>query len=141
MNELLGIEYDKVAPNIPPPPQDDFDLYKDDGTGPGPSICPMVPYWDNLKCDWNYQLYELFLTHLQAPAPEGRGIVLDNSDENEIEEMFFECLYRLKREIQAASPKHGEKAYQAWEHIAQKRREVLDRQQPNTRRKEVSESS
>jgi hypothetical protein len=49
MNKLLGIEHDKVAPNIPPPPQDDFNLYKDDGTGPGPSICPMVP-----KCDWNY---------------------------------------------------------------------------------------
>jgi hypothetical protein len=44
--------------------------------------------------------------------------LLDNSDENEIEEMSFECLYRLKREIQAASPKHGEKAYQAWEHMA-----------------------
>jgi hypothetical protein len=38
MNELLGIEHDKAAPNIPPPPQDDFDLYEDDGIGPGPSI-------------------------------------------------------------------------------------------------------
>jgi hypothetical protein len=55
--------------------------------------------------------------------------------------MFFECLYRLKREIQATSPKHGEKAYQARERIAQKRWEVLDRPRPNTRRKEVSESS
>jgi hypothetical protein len=37
----------------------------------------------------------------QRVVPQGRGIVLDNSDENEIEEMFFERLYRFKREIRA----------------------------------------
>jgi hypothetical protein len=50
---------------------------------------------------------------------DGESSILDNSDENEIEEMFFKRLYHLKQEIQAASPKHGEKAYQAQEHIAQ----------------------
>jgi hypothetical protein len=45
-----------------------------------------------ISCIESYRLYELFLSHLQAPAPEGWGIVLDNSDENEIEEMFFEHL-------------------------------------------------
>jgi uncharacterized protein involved in high-affinity Fe2+ transport len=54
MNELLGIEHDKAASNIPPPPQDEFNLYKDNRTGPGPCIRPMVPDWDNLKYGWNY---------------------------------------------------------------------------------------
>jgi hypothetical protein len=139
MNELMGIAHDKEVVGMPPPPQDDLDLYEDDGGGPGPSISPMIPHWGKLKSDWNYQLFEIFLARLKAPGPDGWELVFNDETEAEVQEMFFERLYRLKREIKAATPKQGEKNYQARERVARKKMEVLDRQRPNTRRKQVSE--
>jgi hypothetical protein len=138
MNHLMGIEHDKDAVRIPPPPEEDFDQYEDDGGGPGPSIHPMTPCWDDLRCEWNWRLYELFMAYLEAPAPDGREILLDEENRVEIHEMFFERLRRLKREITAAAPKSGEKSYQARERVAKKKKETLERQRPNTRRQQVS---
>jgi hypothetical protein len=140
MNELLGIEHDKDAVRVPPPPPDDFDLYEDDGSGPGPALCPMAPSWDGLRCRWNYRLCELFVAYVEAPAPDGRGISLDDGNRMEIEEMFFERLYRLKREIAATSPKPGEKSRQVQERVAKKKMDALGRQRPNTRRQQVCNS-
>lgn len=140
MNHLLGIEHDKDVGQIPPPPQDDFDMYEDDLGGPGPSIHPMMPSWENLRCEWNYRLYELFIEYLEAPAPDGCGIALDDGNRVEIESMFFDRLYRLKREIQFTSPKPGEKRRQVTERVAKKRMDILERQRPNTRRKEVNKA-
>jgi hypothetical protein len=137
MNHLLGIEHDKDVRQIPPPPQDDFDLYEDDLGGPGPSIHPMTPSWENLRCEWNYRLYELFIEYLEAPAPDGHGIHLNDENHTEIEGMFFERLYRLKREIIFTSPKPGERHHQVSERVAKKKKDILERQRPNTRRKQV----
>ena len=89
MNHLLGIEHDKDVRQIPPPPQDDFNLYEDDLGGPGPSIHPMTPFWENLRCEWNYWLYKLFIEYLKAPAPDGHGIHLDNENHTEIQGALY----------------------------------------------------
>lgn len=141
MNKLLGIEHDKDALRILPPPPDDLDWYEDDRGGPGPSICPMTPDWGNLRGEWNYRLYELFIGYVEAPPPDGCGYALDEESCVEIHEMFFGRLYRLKREIQAASPKSGEREHQTRERLAQAKKSALTRQRPNTRRKQVSKSS
>ena len=138
MNHLMGIEHDKDAMHIPTSPEEDFDLYEDDRGGPRPSIHPMMPCWDNLKCEWNWRLYELFMAYLEAPAPDGYEILLDEENQVEIHKMFFECLRHLRWEITATAPKSGEKSYQARERVAKKKKETLERQRPNTRRQQVS---
>jgi hypothetical protein len=141
MNELLGIEHDKDVVRVVPPPADDFDLYEDDGSGPGPAIRPMTPSWDDIKCNWNCRLHELFVAYLEMPAPDGCGISLDDENRTEIEEMFFERLYRLKREITLRSPKQGEKNHQVRERVAKTKKDTLERQRPNTRRQQVRNSN
>jgi hypothetical protein len=139
MNELLGIEHDIDIIGVGLPPQDAFDWYEDDKGGPGPTIHPMRPHWDNVKSDWNWRLCELFVTYLQV-SPDGPKVTLTNEDRIETQQIFFERLSRLKREIAAASPKQGERAYQTQERLDQNKKLALGRQRPNTRRKQVGGS-
>jgi hypothetical protein len=136
MNKLLGIEHDRDIIGVGSPPQDDFDWYEDDNGGPGPTIHPMRPHWDNLKSDWNWKLCELFVTYLED-SPDGPKVTLTNDDMLETQQIFYERLSRLKREIVAAVPKQGERAYQTRERLEQKKKVDLGRQRPNTRRKQV----
>ena len=138
MNELLGIEHNKDIIGVGPPPQDAFDWYEDDNSGPGPTIHPMRPHWDNLKSDWNWKLFELFITYLED-SPDGPQVTLNDDDRIETQQIFYKRLSRLKREIMATFPKQGERAHQTQECLEQKKILALGRQRPNTQCKQVGD--
>lgn len=132
MNRLLRITKDEdIISGNATASQEDVELYEDE-LGPGPALDPMQPHWQNLKSAWNESLGELFLQHLK------QNIAVEAEFEDEILEMFYNRLKRLRRLLTGASPLEGENVHQARRRAEQKKVSALARQRPNTRRQQVS---
>ena len=117
---------------LQPASEDDIALFERDRSGPGPTP-PYVPNWnvDTLEGEWNTMLFNLLLQH--------GGGEHDEDETNELKEMFFDKLRRVRRKIKEAQPKAGESPADAQQRFSADCARKRADQRPHTRRRTVSE--
>lgn len=142
MNECIGIVQDRhisafkaelYSKNTPLQLQ--MAKYDEDELGDGPTLKPMRVNWNNIHGRWNERLLQLFIEHCGTCGYGGGEI--NDTDEEEIERIFFDRIARLNTIINANRPQPGETARQAELQIAQRQLNELARSRQNTRRGEV----
>ena len=144
MNQLLMIEKDNDILEF----TDIFDLkssqalemarYEKDKRGEGPCLQPMVPNFQVLTGKWNEQLWGLFRDHCIEIGYNDEAGHMPEEDEEEIRELFFQCLARLKYLLNTRKPKIGETEEAVEERIDKTHRRRLARQRQHNRRQTVS---
>jgi len=145
MNQLLMIEKDNDIFEF----TDIFDLkssqalemarYEKDKSGEGPFLQPMVPNFQVLTGKWNEQLWGLFRDHCGYSDEAGHDEAghMPEEDEEEIRELFFQRLARLKYLLNTRKPKIGETEEAVEERIDKTHRRRLARQRQHNRRQTV----
>jgi hypothetical protein len=144
MNQLLMIEKDNDIFEF----TDIFDLkslqslemarYETDKSGEGPCLQPMVPNFQVLTGKWNEQLWGLFRDHCIEIGYSDEAGHMPEEDEEEIRELFFQRLARLKYLLNTRKPKIGETEETVEERIDKTHRRRLARQRQHNRRQTVS---
>lgn len=110
--------------------------YEEHGFGK-PDLEPMQVNWKVLNGKWNETLCEGFM---QYCVKEGLGEGNPNADElQEVANIFWDCLGRIRAWINSNSPKKLETVEDAEIRNAVKHRSTLEVARRNTRRQQVSE--
>jgi hypothetical protein len=148
MNQLLMIEKDndifEFTDIFDPKSSQGLEMarYEKDKSGEGPFLQPMVPNFHVLTGKWNEQLWGLFRDHCieigySDEAGHDEAGHMPEEDEEEIRELFFQRLARLKYLLNTRKPKIGETEEAVEERIDKTHRRRLARQRQHNRRQTV----
>jgi hypothetical protein len=125
MNKSLGINLDKdILKGGVSPSQEALDLWEADEQGEGPTLKNMKLDWNNLCSSWNYRLEELFCAHFCEKME-----VDDNEMEEDVCDMFRQCLCCLQHLMMGGLPRAGSSLNQATAHVPRTLVAVLARQE------------
>lgn len=110
MNELMGITQDKNVRTLETAaPQKDIEAWRNgEKSATVPSINPMRIDWvGDVRSSWNYDVYLHWAKHMEsrfADLPKN----IPPPDGNELKEMFFSRLQRLRTIVLASQPQDHE---------------------------------
>jgi hypothetical protein len=144
MNKLLMIEKDNDILDFTdifnPKSSQGLEMarYENDQRGEGPCLQPMVPNFKVLAGKWNEQLWMLFHDHCIEMGYADEAGNMPEEDEEEIREIFFQRLTRLKYLLNTHKPKIGETEGAVKERIDRTQKTRLARQRQHNRRQTVS---
>lgn len=107
----------------------------------GPSLTPMQVDWRNLNGRWNSDLFDLFKSYAEEEGYGKEDGMLCEDEEDELRDIFFNRLKRLKGIISANRPRASETMHDAQRRLQARKDEVAASKRRNTRREGVSPTS
>lgn len=135
MNEYMGIKCDKDIAQIDLIPVEHVIDYEEDEVE-GPQLIPMQPHFGKImECKWNNELLRQFLERFREVYPEDSNL---SEDGDEIGDMFYDRLKRLKREVYKYLAKDGEEDEDVKQRIEVDEVRVMKYRRANSRRSTVS---